>query len=50
VRTITLAEVWPSGLGDAKRYRFQLLTDRLLTLHALLKGFGLIPLPDTRIG
>ena len=37
------------GHRKSRPFSFQLLTDRLLTLHALLKGFELIPLPDTRI-
>jgi len=28
---------------------FQLLTDGLLTLHALLKSLGLVPLSNTRV-
>ena len=37
------------GRGKSRPFSFQLLMDRLLTLHALLKSLGLIPLSNTRI-
>ena len=35
--------------GKSRPFSFQLLTDRLLTLHALLKSLNFVPLSNTRI-